>query len=103
MNKSIPNWTALILIACALSSGFMIGAVVGSNYERQKDLEANTPERIVMKTPASCVRALDLDDTVFITTGQAVSTGNWDPFNKLMDNVTDERIAMRDACIDGSH
>jgi hypothetical protein len=87
--------------------GLMIGSAGAASPQERvvtKEVIKEVPKvetREVYRTPESCKTALRIDNEIFVATGEALTTMEFDPLNTKLQAVMDQRGQNHDACVAG--
>lgn len=98
--KKVSGRTIAIYVLVFLC-GLFAGAGTTSKSESSPQVKevVKNVEVVKYKTPASCKRAIEIDNKIFVTLGESLPTLDLDNINKTLDELTAERIKVATECI----
>lgn len=53
----------------------------------------------VTKTPEACIALIDLDNAIFVKTGDAIGAFNFADLNTYLDSIASKRQALVSSCL----
>lgn len=86
-------------------AGFVLGVIASPSSDVQPvanaepEVVTNTVEKRVEVTPASCKRAIEIDNETFIAIGNALPKYQFSAIVDHINSVKDERLAVVEDCL----